>query len=345
MAQLPSLSLVLAVRDRPEQFALCLATLARQTDPEFELVVVDDASRTPLQALALPWPDQPRTLLRREASAGRAAARNACWRAAAGAVVCFLDSDILAQPGLAAAHRRGHARGGPFAVSGFPWSWREVQTVAQPAGRVLLDGRAAVELAAAEAAQGAPRLLPPEQAPFLAFVTRDVSVRREVVAGAGGFWEGFVRYGLADWELGYRLHRAGTRFLADPQAGCLHQAHPLPARRHLDNALNYALLLERHPDPEVALMALCPPWLDQEAYRRVCAALHRLRAIAPDWAAELRAPLLGHARAFAARAAAGHALPGAPPPLRAAGDALRRWRAARDPAVAPLWAALGGPGG
>lgn len=45
----------------------------------------------------------------RGAVPGASAARNEGWRAARGAVVLFLDDDVLAQPGLVAAHAREHA--------------------------------------------------------------------------------------------------------------------------------------------------------------------------------------------------------------------------------------------
>jgi len=45
----------------------------------------------------------------RGATPGASAARNEGWRAARGAVVLFLDDDVLAEPGLAAAHAREHA--------------------------------------------------------------------------------------------------------------------------------------------------------------------------------------------------------------------------------------------
>ena len=44
-ADVPRVSVVVPTRDRPDRLATCLAALERQTVPELEIVVVDDASR------------------------------------------------------------------------------------------------------------------------------------------------------------------------------------------------------------------------------------------------------------------------------------------------------------
>jgi hypothetical protein len=87
---------------------------------ELEILVVDDGSALPAEEaaaatgrLAEPrrWP------LRwlRQANAGPAAARNAGFRAAGGAVVLFVDDDILVPPDLVRAHAAAH-RAHPLSV-------------------------------------------------------------------------------------------------------------------------------------------------------------------------------------------------------------------------------------
>ena len=208
-----------------------------------------------------------------------------------------------------------------------------------------LDGALARVGAAPVPTREMPRLLPQESAPFLAFVTRDVSVRREILQDTGGFWEAFTRYGLADWEYGYRLYRHGARFACSPAAACVHQEHPAGGNRHLDNAANYALFLERHPEPDVALMACAPPWMDQERYARLCAAYHRVGAQAEALRAALDPLLLGQARAWAAWGASPRGLPptpqAGPRALPTVAATLQLWHALRDPDAAELLRSAG----
>ncbi len=361
-----TLSLVLAVRDRAEQLALCLHTLEHQTVPaaDYEVVVVDDGSGPAVRALlSRLHPAHALTVVRRETSTGRAAARNAGWQAASGDAVVFLDADILAAPTLADTHRRLHAEHAgpaPLVVSGCPWLWRSIFTVDYPgfsaAQRAALGrpvppqqptpllapdeaaARAAEILETAAGNPGPVRRFPDDGAPFLAFVTRDVSVHRDVVRDIGGFWEGFSRYGLADWELGYRLYRSGAHFVAARDASCIHQEHPTGSGRGADNLYNYGLVLDRHPHPEIALMAVCSPWVDQGAYARLCTGYHRLALTAPAWRPDLDEELLTHARKWAAWAASGRgpAPTCALPPPRDTEAALAMWRAWRDPETAQL---------
>jgi hypothetical protein len=58
---------------------------------------------------------------------------------------------------------------------------------------------------------------------FRDFVTGNVSVRRERLLAVGGFDPAFHGYGREDYELGYRLQRAGMRFEFEPRAVGLHR--------------------------------------------------------------------------------------------------------------------------
>lgn len=98
----PQLSVVVPTRDRPDRLGVCLAALERQTAPQLEIVVVDDASRD-ARAVAEAVAAAPRARLVRGAGRGPAAARNAGVRAARAPVICFTDDDCEPDPGWAQA--------------------------------------------------------------------------------------------------------------------------------------------------------------------------------------------------------------------------------------------------
>jgi glycosyltransferase involved in cell wall biosynthesis len=82
---------VLATRSRPELLAEAIGSVLRQTRPDFELLVVDDASDPPASV-----PDDPRIrIIRVDENGGPARARNLGWDAARGRAVAFLDDDDL----------------------------------------------------------------------------------------------------------------------------------------------------------------------------------------------------------------------------------------------------------
>lgn len=108
-----SLSVVIPVRDRWAELEDCLATLAHQcSPPAFEVVIIDDGSRTEMpKALApsnFPFP----MIVERRVATGIAAARNAGFELARGEIVMFIDSDCFADEGLLHAVRE--------AADGFP---------------------------------------------------------------------------------------------------------------------------------------------------------------------------------------------------------------------------------
>ena len=113
MAEL--ISVIVTTYNRDDALAAVLRSLARQTDPDFEVVVADDGSGPSTAALVESW--QARAGHRvvhvwHEDKGFRAAEiRNRAILAARGTYCVFLDGDCIVRPGFVAAHRRLAERG------------------------------------------------------------------------------------------------------------------------------------------------------------------------------------------------------------------------------------------
>lgn len=138
------------------------------------------------------------------AFSGRAMARNAGIAAAAGAVVLFNDSDIIASPDLLSTHQRRHRAEAKIAVVGSEVQVKSLEDYA--------DKR--------DHPERRNPLHPPsrKRLSWLYFLTGNASVRREDLLRVGGFDESFTGYGHEDLELGYRLQKAGVTILYEPRA-------------------------------------------------------------------------------------------------------------------------------
>ena len=159
-----SLTVVVPTRDRPGLLAGCLAALRPQLRPDDELLVVDSASRTPVDgALRVEVP-------------GTSRARNAGWRAARHDVVAFLDDDVRVAAG-----------------------WRDavepaLQGVDLACGRVAVPPeQAGAERPVAVTPDVPERLLTADD---VVGVSANLVVRRAALAAVGGFDE---RLGPGTW--------------------------------------------------------------------------------------------------------------------------------------------------
>jgi len=216
---LPEVSVVMPTHNRRDSLRRVLEALDRQTilPGRFEVVVVCDGCTDGSAAMCRGLTTRYALRVFEQAKQGPAAARNRAVTEAAGALIVFLDDDVVPIPGLLAEHLAEHAANdsvvviGPLlAPPGFklaPWTrWESV----------MLDAQ--------YAAMAAGRWEPTARQ----FYTGNASVRREHILAAGGFDPGFRR--AEDVELAYRFHAMKLTFRFSPSAKGWHYAdRPLGA--------------------------------------------------------------------------------------------------------------------
>jgi GT2 family glycosyltransferase len=218
MPAVPELSIVIPTLNRAQVLRQALDRLDAQDGAEgrFDVVVVADAGDRDPDAVERAAAGRARVL--RARAPGASAARNAGWRAATAPLVLFLGDDILAEPRLVAEHLAWHGRHPEreVAVLGdVRWADSLKSTVFM---RWLDRGWQfdydAVRAAGAGADVGWGR-----------FYTANVSLKRELLADAGGFDEAFP-FLSEDIELARRLHDLGLRVLYHPAARAEHLHEP-----------------------------------------------------------------------------------------------------------------------
>lgn len=189
------LSVIVATYNRGPILRHVLESLARQTaQPEsFEVVVADDGSTdaTP-DVVAEARPGLPNLTYLRLAHRGASAARNDAVRASRGRYLLFIDSDIIAAPGLVEEHLRFHRLYPGSVVTGPAVLVRRLEEI--------------------------PRPVRPWHWSTAPFAGGNASASREAVLRAGLFDESFDELGWEDVELGIRLKRLGLRPRFNPRA-------------------------------------------------------------------------------------------------------------------------------
>jgi glycosyltransferase involved in cell wall biosynthesis len=104
---LPSATVAVCTRDRPDDLRRCLEGIRRLTDKPHETMVVDSASRSPAtRSVAADFPEVRYVRLERR---GLNVARNAAMAAATGEIVVFIDDDAVPDPDWLMEHRKAFA--------------------------------------------------------------------------------------------------------------------------------------------------------------------------------------------------------------------------------------------
>ena len=205
----PAVSIVVPTYERAPAVGRLLDALRGQTcDPaSFEVVVVADGSTDATIELVDAF-DAPFAVRGAwQENAGRAAAVNRAMGLARADLLIVLDDDMIAAPGLVAAHVAAHAGGEPRYVMG-------PAPIGLPA-----DPSPFLRYMATTRNEHYTRLAEPGRV----FHVRDLysanaSVRRDVLLGVGGFDEAYRTYGGEDVDLALRLEQAGVAFGFCPEA-------------------------------------------------------------------------------------------------------------------------------
>src|SRR5688500_5268253 len=102
----PPVSVLLPVRDGAPHLAECIASLAAQTDADFEVIAVDDGSRDDTPVLLAAWAERdPRVRVLTQPPLGLVAALERARAHARGRWLARMDADDVALPHRLAAQR------------------------------------------------------------------------------------------------------------------------------------------------------------------------------------------------------------------------------------------------
>ena len=240
--------------------AMTLAALEGQSYPRdlFEVVVVDDGSEPPLVAPPSPLAVKVVRLPRR--GFGIARARNAGVGAAAGDIVLFLDSDMLAEPGWLAAHARWHHVVGDALTVGLR-AYVDVEgldavAVREAGGKLhaLLRGRPVQPAEIHGHLLRTADLTTRADDPYRTVMGCNFGIGRDFHRRIGGSDESFARWGFEDVELGYRAFAYGGLIVPLREAFAWHQGRrgaAEGARKERDLKLQRAKLAHLVPHPEL----------------------------------------------------------------------------------------------
>lgn len=195
-----AVSVVVATFNRLQMLLDLLNSLAKQTIPAgmFEVIVVDDGSRTPvkpaLSAMTFPF----RLTVLEQANAGAAAARHRGIMSAAGDIIVIVDDDMLVGPEFLHHHLRTHRNGATLVLGKME---DELVSGTVPLFSRFHSDQLYKQYNGFKTKQVKPR--------GINLYTGNASFRRSDYFKVGGFDPTLARG--EDAELGVRLEKAGAR--------------------------------------------------------------------------------------------------------------------------------------
>jgi glycosyltransferase involved in cell wall biosynthesis len=212
----PAFSILVPAYNAERTLASALASVDRQTDPDFEVVIVDDGSTDGTRELAERLAHGKQWQVVHQDNRGLPSARNAALAAARGRWVALLDADDWYLPDFLATMRQLLTRGTGVGLAFVDaWGWEETR------GRFF---RRSVS------GPYRPRPLPAGQWPLFSalseqnFIFVAAAAPREVLQDLGGF-EPSLR-AAEDWEMWLRVVAAGYRLAGTDERLAVYRDSP-----------------------------------------------------------------------------------------------------------------------
>ena len=221
----PFFSIVIPTYGRPQQLAICLDSLAHLDYPHdrFEVIVVDDGSENPPDAVVASFDDRLAITLLRQPHTGPATARNAGAAQAKGSFLALTDDDCRPAPHWLSALAARFAVAPDCAIGGYTLNALP-RNIYATASQMLVDYLYVYYNA------------DPNQACF--FASNNLALPTDRFWAAGGFDTIFPRAAAEDRDLCDRWLHHGYRLLYAPEALVYH-SHALGFRTFLQQHFNY----------------------------------------------------------------------------------------------------------
>ena len=197
-----SASIVIPVYNGRKTIALAIdSALAQDYTPKPEIIVIDDGSTDDTPEICLRYPD---IKFIPKSNGGPSSARNAGWRAAAGEVVFFMDSDCVAPQTWVSSLMRHHEEEGIGCTGA-------IYGIANP--QYLLARVIYYEFLRRYEFCGK----------YTSFIgSYGYSFRRTVLEEVGGYDETYLDASHEDNDLGWRIIQNGYRLLLDKNCAMKH---------------------------------------------------------------------------------------------------------------------------
>ena len=223
----PSVTVVVCTRDRVDSLKVALESILSLDHPDYEVIVVDNASRTDATQRFVTELGDPRVRVVTEPRPGLSRARNAGVRAANTEIVAFTDDDVVVDPHWLTELVAGFGAGNAVAcVCGIV-----------PSGEIRTPAQAYFDQRVGWASSCVPRLFdlahPPADVPLFPFQVgvygtgANFAVDRQAVFALGGFDEalgaGAPTDGGEDLDMFFRVLHAGWQLAYRPGAVVWHR--------------------------------------------------------------------------------------------------------------------------